>query len=277
MDKVATLGPSNTFSALAAERYTHEAGRDYSIALFPTMGKAIGAVGKGCRCAVVPIENMAEGYVSIVLDLLIRNNLSIIHELLLPIQFSFAANCDSLQAVDKVYAQFVAQGQCEQFLDSLHDVPVITTQSNGASCEQLCKGVSNEGAIVPAFAVKFGAFPLVVEDIADRDNNCTRFIAVAAEPQPYDPSLRYKTTLLIVESVDRPGMLADILAGFAKRNINLVSIMSRPTKEMMGRYHFFIDVEGHCREARIAEVLDELRRENTIRVLGSYPKAQSPS
>ncbi|OFV68373.1 MAG: prephenate dehydratase [Candidatus Syntrophoarchaeum caldarius] len=276
MIKIAALGPANTFSELAAIKYGKTLGRAFSVELYPTIGKVFDAVGAKCSCAVLPIENMAEGYVSAVLDHLIHSDLFIVHELLLPIQFTFAANCSSLDQVEKVYAQFVTQGQCERFLDKMGDmgVSVITTQSNGTSLEQLQKRIPNEAAIVPSFAVKPGDFPLVIPEIADRSNNQTRFITIASHTIAYDPARKYKTTLLIVESVDRPGMLSDILSSFSIRNINLVSIMSRPTKEMLGRYHFFIDVEGHAQEARIREALAEIERENTIRMLGSYVVAQ---
>ena len=99
---IATLGPANTFSELAAIKYGIESGGRYEIELCPTMSKAFAAVGNKCSCAVLPIENIAEGYVSVVLDLLLNNCLSIIHELLLPIQFSLAANCASLDKVKKV-------------------------------------------------------------------------------------------------------------------------------------------------------------------------------
>ncbi len=273
MTKIATLGPANTFSELASRMYGKMNGGEYSVELYPTIGKAFAAVGKKCSCAVLPIENMAEGYVSIVLDLLVHSDLSIIQELLLPIQFSLAANCSSLDQVEKVYAQFVTQGQCESFLDNMEDVGVITTQSNGTSLEQLLRGVPNEAAVVPAFAVKKGDFPLVIPDIADRSNNQTRFIAIALQQTPFDSTREYKTTLLIIESVDRPGMLSEILSAFATRDINLVSIMSRPTKEMLGRYHFFIDIEGHAEEPHIREALSEIITKNTMRMLGSYVKA----
>ncbi|VUT27552.1 MAG: Prephenate dehydratase [Candidatus Syntrophoarchaeum sp. GoM_oil] len=274
MKTIATLGPANTFSELAARKYGKESGTEFSIELYPTFGKVFGAVGTSCSCAVLPIENMAEGYVSIVLDLLVHNDLSIVHELLLPIQFTLAANCSSLDRVEKVYVQFVTQGQCESFLDNMENIGVITTQSNGTSLEQLQMGVPNEAAIVPTFAVKEDDFSLVIPRIADRSNNQTRFIVIAPSPTAYDPAHKYKTTLLIVESVDRPGMLSDILHAFSTRKINLVSIMSRPTKEMLGRYHFFIDVEGHSEEPHIMEALSEIERENTIRVLGSYTIAR---
>lgn len=274
MTTISTLGPANTFSELAAKRYGKDSRSDFSIKLYPTIGKAFDAVGKDCSCAVLPIENMAEGYVSIVLDLLVHSELFIVDELLVAIQFSLACNCKSLDQVDKVYAQFVSQGQCSLFLDNLEDINIITTPSNGTSLEQLQKGLSGEAAIVPTFAVKEGDFPLIIRDISDHSNNQTRFITIAPNPTEYDHSVDYKTSLLVVESVDKPGVLSNILSAFSKRNINLVSIMSRPTKEMLGRYHFFIDVEGHYEESRIKESIFEIEKENTIRILGSYPKAQ---
>ncbi len=270
---IAALGPANTYSELAAIKYGTESGDRFQVELFPTMSKAVAAVEGRCSCAVLPIENIAEGYVSVVLDLLINNPLSIVHELLLPIQFTFAANCDTIDKVKKVYSQFITQGQCEKFLDKMNNIGMITTESNGASLEQLRKGIPDEAAIVPAFAVKQGDFPLLIPNIADRSNNQTRFITVAPKPAGYNPSKEYKTTILIVESVDRPGMLSDILSAFASKNINLVSIMSRPTKEMMGQYHFFIDLEGYSEDPLIREALSEIMKENTIRILGSYPVA----
>ena len=86
-------------------------------------------------------------------------------------------------------------------------------------------------------------FELVIENVADYPNNQTRFVVVEKSPARHDPAKSYKTSLLIYESVDRAGILSEILTAFSSRGINLVSIMSRPTKEVLGRYHFFIDIE----------------------------------
>ena len=113
----------------------------------------------------------------------------------------------------------------------------------------------------------------MVENIADYKNNETRFVLVRKDAAGYDESKTYKTSLLIFEGADKPGVLSGILSGFSSRGINLMSIMSRPTKEMLGRYHFFIDIEGHYSEGRIKEALTEIGKENTVKLLGSYPKA----
>lgn len=277
MIRIATLGPSNTFTELAARKYLEETGAAGEVHLYPTFGKTFAAVGRECDLAVLAIENMSEGYVPVVLDLLVHSELRITHELLLPIQFAFVANCERLDQVTRVYSQFVAQGQCERLLDSLNDVAIITTESNGTSLEEVRRGRSGEGAVVPAFAVKPGDFPLVLQAIADRSNNLTRFIAIAPATVSHDQSVPGKTSVLVVESVDRPGILSEILTTFSSRNINLVSIMSRPTKEALGKYHFFIDIEGYDDEAHIKEALAELAVENAIKVLGSYPRARQPA
>ncbi|MDY6958866.1 MAG: prephenate dehydratase domain-containing protein, partial [Halobacteriota archaeon] len=137
MERIATLGPANTFSELAAKKYGENSRSEFSVELYPTIGKAFDAVKKGCSSAVLPIENMAEGYVSIVLDLLVHSDLFIVEELLVAIRFSLACNCESLDQVERVYAQFVSQGQCNTFLDNLEGVDIVTTPSNGTSLEQL--------------------------------------------------------------------------------------------------------------------------------------------
>ena len=111
MKSIATLGPTNTYSELAARLLAKQINEACEIKLFPSFGKAYGAIGTDCLYGLFPIENMTEGYVSKVLDLLVHTEFSITHELLLPIQFSLAANCSSFDDIKTLYAQFVAQSQ----------------------------------------------------------------------------------------------------------------------------------------------------------------------
>ncbi len=276
MQAIATLGPSNTFSELAAQYYTSILGGRHSVKLYPTLSKAFAAVGNECEYGILPIENMTEGYVSVILDLLVHTNLQIVDELLLPIQFSLVANCSSLEEIERIYAQFVTQGQCERFLDNLDDTSIITTQSNGISLEQALKGIPYEAAIVPAYSVKPDDFPLVRANIADFANNQTRFIVLGKNSVRCEQNRPWKTSILIFETVDRPGVLSGILNAFATRSVNLMSIISRPTKEMLGRYHFFIDIDGRRDSGPVQEAFQEIGNQNAIKMLGTYPRAETP-
>ena len=274
MLRIAALGPADTFSERITREYASRVDGETSVVLYPTIRRTFMSVGEECELGVLPIENMIDGYVHPVLDLLLHSDLSIISEMILPIQFAFVANCTSVADVKRVYAQFVTQGQCAEFLDSVAHTDIVTTQSNGASLEQLRDGSDNDGAIVPSFVLEQATFPLVVRDVSDYPNNRTRFIAVARDGADHDESRPQKTSLVVIEGMDRPGMLAEILGAFSRRKINLVSIMSRPTKESLGKYHFFIDIEGHGSAPHIEDALAEIQRHNFVRLLGSYPRAE---
>jgi len=83
----------------------------------------------------------------------------------------------------------------------------------------------------------------------------------------------YRTSLIILNDNDYPGLLVSILSAFSSRGINLSSIMSRPTWDSMGKYHFFIDIEGHVNDNSVSDAISEIEKVNKIKILGSYGKA----
>jgi prephenate dehydratase len=277
MKKIAVLGPESTFSEVAAQRFIDKQKEPYLIQFFPTLKKVFAAVGEQCDCAILPIENMVEGYVLPVLDLQLHGRLTIVDEIVVPVGFSFVAKCSSLDLVKRVFVQFVSRDQCADFLESLPpEVEVVVTQSNGESLLRVREGAEGDGAVVTRHALASSAFACVVENVNDYEGNKTRFIAVAEQEAAHDPARAYKTSIAIMEGQDRPGMLADILHAFSKRHINLVSIMSRPTRDTLGKYNFFIDVEGYARDGAIRDALADARKCGYVKVLGSYPRAAEP-
>ena len=275
MKTIAALGPANTFSEIAARMYAERHAPDAQIHLFPTIKKVFSTIGKKYDLGIIPIENMLTGYIPQVLDLLLHSRLTIIDELLVPVNFSFAANCSSIDEVKRVYVQFVSQEQCSDFIESLSpQAEIITTESNGDSFERVLNGGPGEGAVVPSHALRSRNFPLVIDSVSDYVDNKTRFIVLAEQEQEYNDQLSYKTSIALIEGLDRPGMLSDILAAFATRGINLRSIISRPTKESMGKYHFFIDIDGYARDKLIQDALSEVRKCGFVKMIGSFPVAQ---
>ena len=270
MPTIAALGPEGTFSEIAARNYV-ESQKDARIRLFPTIKKAFMATGNSCDLCILPIENMLDGFVPLVLDLLLHTRLTIIDEYLLPVRFSFAANCAGIKDVKRVHIQFAAQGQCVEFLESISSAEVRISQSNGESLQMLREGVPGDSAIVPTHSLDKNAFPLIIDNVADYETNITRFVVLAEQERAKDEARRYKTSIAILEGVDKPGMLSEILSAFKERDINLMSIMSRPTKEVMGKYHFFIDFEGHVLDPSAREALADVRKYGYVKLLGSYP------
>lgn len=276
---IAVLGPRGTFTEMAAMQYQETLGIKGKLQYYKTMRTTFDAIGDSCDFGVIPIENTLDGFVQIILDLLTHCNLKIIHELVLPIHFGFIGNSSNLDDIQTIYAQFKTQNQCLNFLETMSDKSLITTASNAASYDHVVDGDSDVGAIIPMHLMEGEEkFPLQMNQIADSLENETRFIVLA--PQDFvvedkSPDLeveaQWKTLLVIHDDRDRPGLLVDILNLFSEEGINLVSIISRPTKKGLGTYNFFIDVEGcYERDERVKRSVQKAYDHFDIQILGSY-------
>lgn len=275
MNLIATLGPKGTYSELATLKYIESQHDCFEIQYFNSIKKALESVGNTCNFGVIPIENLSEGFVSLVLDLLADTDLTIISEVILPIKFSFVSTASAVSDIDKLYVQFVAKSQCSDFISTLNDVDIITTESNIESLDLVSSNASLSSAIVPASSYSPSQFNIEIGDVTDYENNQTRFIVLADVKTPQkDVIAPSKTSIVVLDDNDHPGLLGEILSSFSNRNINLLSIISRPTKKMFGKYNFFIDIEGHINDALISDALEEIKHKNKVKILGSYPVAK---
>lgn len=275
MTVVATLGPKDTFSDMATRRYLSRQDANCQVTYYPTLKMAFAAIGSEADLGVLPIENLSEGYVQVVLDELMATDLYIRDEILLPIKFALVTNCASLVDIRSLYVQFVAHGQCSEFIESLENITIHNTQSNMASLQSLEESTEPAAAVIPHHVLKdWQGDGFSIDNVTDFAHNQTRFLVLGKEPQAIDPSLSYKTTLVVRDDHDKPGVLGSIVTAFSDRRINMTSIMSRPTKSQLGKYHFFIDIEGHCEQDDIAAAIEQINRQYRVKVLGSYQAAK---
>lgn len=273
MKKIATLGPVGTFTELAAKKFIDAVDEELEIALYPNFLKTFNALGKDCQYAVIPIENTLDGYVERSLDLLLNTEHKIYRELFLPIKFSFVSNEKDISKLNKIYVQFKTQGQCLKFLDNYDNDKIVTTETNGVSFDEINQGRAGEAAIIPQHMFNDKTkYKHYIENVTDYKGNETRFIILSENNNEiYDNCKNYKTSLIILDVADEPGALAGILNKLSINKINLHSIMSRPTKKILGKYHFFIDIEGHYPENKVVKkVIDEIIEKNNIKIVGAY-------
>ena len=224
----------------------------------------------------MPIENFSEGFVSLVLDHIIDSDLRIVSEVVLPIQFSFVSNTMDVSKIERLFVQFVAKGQCSEYLEILPNIDIVTTESNIESLNMVVSKLNNSAAIVPSDSFDPTGFNTVVENVNDYKNNQTRFLALSEYQRAVDIGAcqSWKTSLVILDDHDRPGLLAEILTSFASRKINLTSIISRPTKVVFGRYNFLINISGHFKDQAVLEAIREISHIEKVKNMGSYPVAK---
>ncbi|MEI6896354.1 MAG: prephenate dehydratase domain-containing protein [Psychromonas sp.] len=275
MLNIATLGPKETFSDLATQQFIHSQSQPFKINYFNSLSKTFKAIGKECEYGVLPIENLSEGYVQVVLDHLLSTDLIIVSELLLDIQFSFVSDCHELSELTDIYVQFVAHGQCSEFINQLtNQVKIHNTQSNIESLLLAQQKGGGAGAIIPQHALGQAKNASIIEkNVTNYNNNQTRFLVLAKQAQARVKGASYKTTLVVKNDNDCPGVLGNIVNAFTSQKVNLTSIMSRPTKSQFGKYHFFIDIDGHQLDANISASLAQISSEYQVSIIGSYIKA----
>lgn len=273
MIKISTLGPAGTFSEIATHKFIKQQPESFSISFLPSIKSVLHEIGDSCDIGILPIENLSEGFIAVVLDELVELDLCIIAEILLPIEFSFVANTANISELKQLFVQFVAKGQCFDFISSLDKVNIQLTESNIESLQKCITTDDKVGAIVPTGSFAADQFAITINTVNDYDNNQTRFLVLCSSHAHSIPHDADKTSIIVLDDDDHPGLLGEVLQSFSARQINLTSIISRPTRKLFGKYHFFITLEGSQFDAPVAAALQEISLRNKVKVLGSYKKA----
>jgi len=273
--KYAYLGPAGTFTEAAILKI---AASDDQLIAYANVTAALDAVRKGeVSKALVPIENSVEGVVARTLDELASGEpLVITAETTLPVTFSLMTleNKDP-KDIKSIATHPHAESQCRSYIAKNYpNAQVIETASTAAAAKGLSKG-DYDAAIGAAIAAKNYQLKIIAEDIGDNTNAVTRFVVVEKPGKSPAATGKDRTSLAVFIAIDHAGALLEILNEFAKHEVNLSFIQSRPTGSQLGHYHFIIDAEGHIEDKPVAAALAGLKEIcEDIRFLGSYPQAK---
>jgi prephenate dehydratase len=281
--RVGYFGPEGTFTQEALIGAT--AGRELRLVPLPTIYDTVMAVHSGTvERALVPIENSLEGSVNATLDALAMEteDVTILGEVIHPIRHCLIARTPlELGEIETVVSHPQANAQCARFIRSR--LPQARVLAGPSTAEAVRMVAEHDGAWAALgnrlAAERYGCHVLRagVEDVADNE---TRFVWLGPVGSPpggpgdAGPPLGPWKTAIVFWGVgsEAPGWLVRCLSEFAVRDVNLTRIESRPRKQGLGRYMFFLDLEGRDTEPHVAEALDGLREHvEVLRVLGSFP------
>ncbi len=268
--RITYLGPDGSFSHDAAINY----GDKHSI-YFPVSGfnEVVDMVVRGkADIGVLPLENSTEGVVTPVIDLLYESReVNIIAEIVRPIVHGIYSITGLKEDVQYIYSNAQPLEQCRNSLRELFPLAQLVSCESTAKACLIAKEKGKEYAAVANInaARVYGLLPIMTE-IQDNEKNATRFVIISKELSEYTGNDR--TSIAFTFSGDSPGNLFKVLKTFAEANINLSRIESRPIKEELGKYIFYVDFIGHINGPGMEGVIDNIRNLVTkLRVLGSYP------
>ncbi len=273
--KYAYLGPAGTFTEAALLKI---AAKDDQLIAYANVTAALDAVRKGeCAKALVPIENSVEGVVARTLDELASGEpLVITEETTLPVSFSLMTlDKTDIKDIKSIATHPHAESQCRSYIaKNFPNAQVIETASTAAAAKGLSKG-DYDAAIAAPIAAKNYQLKVIAEGIGDNTKAVTRFVVVEKPGVIPAATGKDRTSLAVFIAIDHAGALLEILNEFAKHQVNLSFIQSRPTGSQLGHYHFIIDTEGHIDDQPVSAAVAGLKQIcEDIRFLGSYPQAK---
>jgi chorismate mutase/prephenate dehydratase len=266
---VAYLGPEGTFSEQAAFVRFGSAVQGQPCATIDDVFRAVES--DATQYGMVPVENSSEGAIGRTLDLLLHSRLQVCGEVMLPVHQCLLTQHCELSAIETLYSHPQSLGQCQGWLNAnLPHAARIPVASN-AEAARLAAKHPRSAAIAGSQAAGHAGLKICVENVEDDPKNTTRFLVLGK--QQVAPSGKDKTSL-VMSAPNRPGAVHDLLTPLAKHGVSMTRLESRPARSGLWEYMFYMDIEGHQHDAKVAAALAELKQVAAfVKILGSYPVA----
>ncbi len=264
---VAYLGPPGTFSEQAVyQQFGH------AVESLPCV--SIDEVFRSTEAGtadfgVVPVENSSEGAINRTLDLLLQTSLAISGEVSIAVHHSLMSKSGSMDGVMRICAHSQALAQCQAWLNQHFPNIERHAVASNAEAARMASDDATVAAIAGHTAGQMYDLQTIAAHIQDDPHNRTRFAVVGRLNTT--PSGRDQTSLVLAVP-NKAGALYDLLAPIAAHGVSMTRFESRPARIGTWEYYFYVDVEGHAADEKVANALAELKQSAAFfKVLGSYP------
>jgi chorismate mutase/prephenate dehydratase len=268
---VAYLGPQGTFSE---EAVLNRFGSAVTTLPCESIDEVFHKVESGTASnGIVPVENSNEGAVGKTLDLLLQTSLKVCGEIQLSIHQCLLALHTDLKDIKKIYSHPQSLAQCHEWLNKNFPLPQVkrVIAASNAHAAMIAAEDKSIAAIASKKAAEVYKLSICAENIEDDPRNTTRFLVLGT--QDVAPSGKDKTSLAM-SAKNIPGAIHALLSPLAKHGVSMSHLESRPSRASLWEYVFFVDIQGHQQNEKIAKALEEIREKATfLKILGSYPSA----
>jgi chorismate mutase / prephenate dehydratase len=264
---VAYLGPAGTFSEQAVHQQFGRAIEGMPCTSIDDVFRA--AEAGTADFGVVPIENSSEGVINRTLDLLLQTTLIISGEIGLPVHHSLMTRSGTMDGVQRICAHSQALAQCQRWLNQHY--PQIERQAvtSNAEAARMASSDSSVAAIASDIAGLEYNLQIVQAHIQDDPHNRTRFAVIGNLHTT--PSGKDQTSI-VLSVPNKAGAVYNLLAPLAKHGVSMSRFESRPARTGTWEYYFYVDIEGHALDEKVARALSELKENAAyFKILGSYP------
>ena len=257
------------FANIAAERIFPDA----TAVSCKDFKSAYDAVVNGeCDCALLPIENSFNGDVSQVLDLSFFGSLYItgIYEIEV-VQNLLANEGATINDIKQVISHPQALGQCAEFINE-HGFETIEAVNTAVAARQVSESGRTDIAAIGSIEAgeKFG-LKKIEGHINQSGNNTTRFAVFTRSQRSQSNKDKHFIMLFTVKNA--AGSLGKAISVIGEYGFNLKALKSRPTKELIWDYYFYVEGEGDIYSDYGKLMLKQLKKCcNNLKILGTFEK-----
>ncbi len=271
---IAFLGMRGSYSNMASRQFAKKYQGSLIELSCDSFQQVFDKVSEGeAEFGVLPLENTTSGSINDVYDLLQHTDLAVVGELAYPIKHCVLANGNiDLAEIDTLYSHPQVIQQCSQFIQSLNKVHIKYCESSSHAMQMVARlNKPNLVALGNEDGGKLYGLTNIKTDIANQQNNITRFIVVAKQAINVSPQLQTKTLLLMTTS-QQAGALVDALMVFKQYQIRMTKLESRPIYGKPWEEMFYVELQANIHSENTQQALKALEDVTSyVKVLGCYP------
>ena len=270
--RVAYSGVEGAFAHISAGRIFPNAER----ISHKDFRSAYNAVRRGtCDCAVLPIENSYNGEVGEVMDLLFFGPLHVngVYELSIR-QNLIVLPGTHIEDIKTVFSHPQALGQCSGYLHD-HGWQQVEYANTALAAEHVAKLNDKSVAAIASeeTAALYGLEVLQANINASRQNT-TRFAVVSRTENRSLGKQMGDHFMLVFTSRNEAGSLARALDVLGNTyGYNMRTLRSRPVKELLWEYYFYLEAEGDIFSTKGQQMLRDMEPFcDRIKVIGTFAR-----
>lgn len=266
---VGYMGVPGAYSHLALQQYF--SGQPVEARNFMLFEDVVAAVMDGTvRYGVLPIENSSTGGITEVYDLVRRYGANIVGEKIVKVEHCLLGLPGaSLDDITEVYSHPQGFSQCRAFFKKHPAMQQFNYYNTAKAAEMVAeKKDVHKAAVAGAQAAEQYGLAILARGINTNQSNYTRFIIISRQQELAADADKIT---LIVSLKHQPGSLYRVLSHFARYQINMTNIESRPIPGQPWEYYFHMDITGHLTDEAVQKALNDLPEDTTeCKILGNY-------
>ena len=272
--RVAYCGTEGAFAHIASRKLFPDATK----IAYSNFEAAYDAVENGqCDACVLPVENSSNGEVGSVTDMLFSGSLYVNGMIELAVsQDLLALPGASLAGIKTVVSHPQALGQCADFIE-VHNLESREFSNTAKAAEWVSRQSDKSfAAIASAEAASLYGLTVLQSNINQSRNNTTKFVVVSRVKCKHEATPAGLHSILTFTVRNEAGALAKAIDIIGRHGFNMRTLRSRPMKELLWQYYFYIEAEGNMDTEEGAKMLADLAPYcERLKVAGTYVKTES--